>query len=119
MLRLRMIQNIKLGIRNLMMHKLRSFLTILGVVFGVGSVIAMLSVGEGASKEALDQIRKLGSNNVIITSVKPIAEKMNNRPKSSIGKRIPAVRRRVSLSRNLTTKSNPPQAKWATNASGK
>ena len=43
----------------------------LGVVFGVGSVIAMLAVGEGASKEALEQIRKLGSNNIIITSVKP------------------------------------------------
>lgn len=73
-LQLRMIQNIKLGIKNLMMNKLRSFLTILGVVFGVGSVIAMLSVGEGASKEALDQIQKLGSNNIIITSVKPIEE---------------------------------------------
>jgi putative ABC transport system permease protein len=54
-----------------MMHKLRSFLTILGTVFGVGSVIAMLSVGEGANKEALDQIRKLGSRNIILNSVKP------------------------------------------------
>jgi putative ABC transport system permease protein len=54
-----------------MMHKLRSFLTILGMVFGVGSVVAMLSVGEGANKEALDQIRKLGSRNIILNSVKP------------------------------------------------
>ena len=54
-----LVKNTQLGIKNLMMHKLRSFLTILGIVFGVGSVIAMLSVGEGASKEALDQIRKL------------------------------------------------------------
>jgi len=46
----------------------------LGVVFGVGSVVAMLSVGEGASKEALEQIRKLGSNNIIITSVKSVDE---------------------------------------------
>ncbi len=46
----------------------------LGVVFGVGSVVAMLSVGEGASKEALSQIRRLGSNNIIITSLKPPAE---------------------------------------------
>jgi putative ABC transport system permease protein len=37
----------------------------LGMVFGVGSVIAMLSVGEGASQEALEQIRKLGSTNII------------------------------------------------------
>ena len=67
---LRAIRNIRLGIKNLMLHTLRSLLTILGVVFGVGSVIAMLSVGEGASREALEQIRKLGSNNIIITSVK-------------------------------------------------
>jgi len=66
----RFIQNILLGIENLLLHKLRSFLTMLGVVFGVGSVVAMLSVGEGASKEALEQIRKLGSNNIIISTVK-------------------------------------------------
>jgi putative ABC transport system permease protein len=46
----------------------------LGVVFGVGSVVAMLSVGEGASKEALEQIRKLGSNNIIISSKKSAEE---------------------------------------------
>ena len=51
-------------------HKTRSVLTMLGVVFGVGSVVAMLSVGEGASKEALEQIKKLGSNNIIISSMK-------------------------------------------------
>lgn len=67
----RLARNIRLGIKNLLLHKLRSFLTMLGVVFGVGSVIAMLAVGEGASKEALEQIRKLGSNNIIIYSVKP------------------------------------------------
>ena len=64
-------RDIRLGIKNLLLHKLRSLLTMLGLVFGVGSVIAMLAVGEGASKEALDQIRKLGSNNIILTSVKP------------------------------------------------
>ena len=69
--RLRVVRNIELGIKNLLLHKLRSLLTVLGVVFGVGSVIAMLSVGEGASREALAQIRKLGSNNIILTSIKP------------------------------------------------
>jgi len=67
-------RNIWLGIENLLLHKLRSFLTMLGVVFGVGSVVAMLSVGEGASKEALEQIRKLGSNNIIISSIKSAEE---------------------------------------------
>jgi len=67
-------RNIWLGIENLLLHKLRSFLTMLGVVFGVGSVVAMLAVGEGASKEALDQIKKLGSNNLIISSIKSVEE---------------------------------------------
>jgi putative ABC transport system permease protein len=70
----RIARNIWLGIENLLLHKLRSFLTMLGVVFGVGSVVAMLSVGEGASKEALEQIRKLGSNNIIISSIKSAEE---------------------------------------------
>ena len=70
----KIVRNIWLGIENLLLHKLRSFLTMLGLVFGVGSVVAMLSVGEGASKEALSQIRKLGSNNIIISSVKSAEE---------------------------------------------
>ena len=67
-------RDVMLGIENLLLHKLRSFLTMLGVVFGVGSVVAMLSVGEGASKDALEQIKKVGSNNIIITSMKSVEE---------------------------------------------
>lgn len=68
----RLVQNIRLGIKTLWLHRLRSGLTILGVVFGVASVIAMLAVGEGASKEAIEEIRKLGSRNIILESMKPI-----------------------------------------------
>ena len=71
---MRLIRDVQLGVKNLLLHKLRSSLTILGVVFGVGSVIAMLAVGEGASREALEQIRKLGSQNIIITAMKPVEE---------------------------------------------
>ncbi len=74
----RMVRNILLGIKNLLLHRLRSLLTVLGVVFGVGSVIAMLSVGEGASREALEQIRKLGSNNIILTAVKSAEDESAN-----------------------------------------
>ena len=49
--RVKMVRNIRLGLENLLLHKLRSFLTMLGVVFGVGSVVAMLSVGEGAGRK--------------------------------------------------------------------
>ena len=57
------------------MHRLRSTLTTLGIVFGVCSVIAMLAIGEGASREAQDAIAQLGSTNLIIETVKPPEEK--------------------------------------------
>ena len=74
MLKIRLFRNIRLGVKNLLLHKMRSLLTILGLVFGVGSVIAMLAVGEGASQKALADIRKLGSNNIIISSIRPTNE---------------------------------------------
>ena len=51
---------IQTGLSELLSHKLRSMLTMLGVIFGVAAVIAMVSIGEGAKQEALDQIRKMG-----------------------------------------------------------
>jgi putative ABC transport system permease protein len=64
-------RTIRLGVSSLMLHKLRSLLTTLGVLFGTSSVIAMLAIGEGASEEAQEQIRQLGSRNVILRSIKP------------------------------------------------
>ncbi len=65
---------LQLGVRNLLLHKLRSFLTMLGTILGVGSVIAMLAIGEGSKRKAVEQIRQLGATNVIIRSVKPEAD---------------------------------------------
>jgi putative ABC transport system permease protein len=62
---------IRSGVKSLWLHKMRSGLTALGIMFGVCSVIAMLAIGTGASEEAQAQIRKLGSNNIIIQSVQP------------------------------------------------
>jgi len=67
----RLTRNIRLGLASLWAHKLRSILTTLGIVFGVASVICMLAIGEGLSFEAREQIRRLGSNNIILRSVKP------------------------------------------------
>jgi putative ABC transport system permease protein len=53
------------------MHRLRSTLTTLGIIFGVCSVIAMLAIGEGASRHAQEQIARLGSRNIIIKTVEP------------------------------------------------
>ena len=65
------IRIIQIGIKSLMLHKMRSLLTMLGIIFGMCSVIAMLAIGEGASHEAQEAIRKLGSRNIIIRSVQP------------------------------------------------
>ncbi|MBR1588439.1 MAG: ABC transporter permease [Kiritimatiellae bacterium] len=50
----------------------------LGMVFGVGSVIAMLAVGEGASHQALESIKRLGSQNIMVNSVKPTSDESNS-----------------------------------------
>lgn len=62
---------LQISLRSLWMHRLRSGLTTLGIVFGVASVIAMLAIGEGASREAQEQISRLGSTNIILKTVKP------------------------------------------------
>ena len=67
----RLRRTVRLGIKSLWLHRLRSLLTVLGIVFGVCSVIAMLAIGEGASYEAQEQIKSLGSQNIILQSKKP------------------------------------------------
>lgn len=67
-------RSLKLGMKSLLLHKLRSGLTVLGIVFGVAAVIAMLAVGEGSSREAQERFRALGATNIIIRSVKPSEE---------------------------------------------
>ena len=63
-------ENIRLAVRGLTDHKVRSFLTMLGIIFGVASVIAMLSIGEGAKREAIAKYQDLGVNNIIIREKK-------------------------------------------------
>ena len=57
-----------------MLHKLRSLLTVLGLVFGVASVIIMLAIAEGAGLEAQRNIESLGIKNIIVRSIKPSEE---------------------------------------------
>jgi putative ABC transport system permease protein len=77
-------RTLRMALRSLWLHRLRSLLTVLGIVFGVCSVIAMLAIGEGASFEAQEQIKNLGSQNVILRSVKPPEEqKVSDRANQS------------------------------------
>ncbi len=58
----------KMAVRSLMTHKLRTFLTALGIIIGVASVISMISIGEGARRQTLNTISKFGTN---IITIKP------------------------------------------------
>lgn len=59
---------LKMALRSLLTHKLRSFLTALGIIIGVASVISMISIGEGARRQTLNTISKFGTN---IITIKP------------------------------------------------
>ena len=59
-------ENVSISATGLQSHKLRSFLTMLGIIFGVAAVIAMLSIGEGAKRQALEQIQLMGIDNIIV-----------------------------------------------------
>jgi putative ABC transport system permease protein len=73
-------------------NKLRAGLTSLGILFGVASVIAMLAIGKGAEQEILEQMRLLGSNNVVIT---PLVEQkegpVSDEPQREIKKYSPGL----------------------------
>jgi putative ABC transport system permease protein len=69
-----LLRHARMGVKDMLRHKMRALLTTLGVVFGVASVIAMLAVGEGASRQALAQIARLGARNIMILSQKPAAD---------------------------------------------
>ena len=59
-------ETFSLSMVGLLSHKLRTILTMLGIIFGVAAVIAMLSIGEGAKQESLEQIRQMGISNIIV-----------------------------------------------------
>src|SRR5688500_5353172 len=68
------LRTFQLGLKSLLLHPMRSLLTVLGIFIGVASVIWLLAIGEGISQEAQRQIEGLGADNIIVRSVKPPAE---------------------------------------------
>ena len=69
--------NFSEAIRVISANKLRTFLTALGIIFGVAAVITMLAIGNGAEKEILDQLNLVGVNNIVITPI-PDEKEANN-----------------------------------------
>lgn len=62
----RYLHDVEIAVESIKGNKLKSFLTALGIIFGVAAVISMLAIGNGAQKEILDQMKLVGANNIII-----------------------------------------------------
>lgn len=74
--------NLSQALSALIQRPLQSFLTSLGIIFGVGAVIAVMAIGEGAKQEVLEQMKILGSNNIIVT---PVAAQSEEEIEESLG----------------------------------
>jgi len=67
-------RNLKLALEGIGQNKLRAFLTALGIIFGVFAVVAMLAIGNGAKKSILDQLKIIGTNNIVVKAIPPVAD---------------------------------------------
>src|SRR5580658_1250938 len=63
-----------LALRSLWLHKLRSILSVLGIIIGTAAVIALMAFGKGSMEDALEDIRRQGTTNIIVKSKKPTDE---------------------------------------------
>src|SRR5829696_5721127 len=72
-------RSLALSMRSLWLHKMRSFLSVLGIIIGTAAVIALMAFGEGSMHDALEDIKRQGATNVIVRSVKPPDEGTSSR----------------------------------------
>lgn len=107
----RLLRTLQLGLKSLVLHKLRSSLAMLGILIGVTAVIWLVALGEGVSYQAQKQIEDLGATNIIVKSVKPPQDSSRSSSGSSriaeyglkradydrIVSSIPTVRRAVPM----------------------
>ena len=109
---------IRQGFDNLRAHKLRSLLTMLGMIFGVAAVIAMLSIGAGAQQQVIAFIEQLGVNNVIVESreaadeqalqkVRKLSAGLSFSDYRSIQANVPGLDRSTARKRIVPTKLLP------------
>ena len=73
------LRDIRVGLKTLLMHPLRSMLTVLGIFIGVASVIWLLAISEGIAEKANSQIEQLGANNIIVMTSRPSSEESAGR----------------------------------------
>src|SRR5690242_21860842 len=77
-------RSLVLALRSLWLHKLRAFLSVLGIIIGTGAVIALMAFGEGSMHDALEDIKRMGATNIIVRSVKPPDEGTERRQRVAI-----------------------------------
>ena len=79
------LRTLRVGINSLFLHPLRSMLTILGIFVGVASVIWLLAISEGISREVQRQLEELGARNVILRSRMPAEDYIGDMETLSMG----------------------------------
>jgi ABC-type antimicrobial peptide transport system permease subunit len=80
---MQLVESVKIGFREIVMHKLRSVLTMLGVIFGVAAVISTAAIGAGARDELNRQLSQLGTNTVRIRAVELKGKEMADQKRLS------------------------------------
>ena len=100
------LESLKHALAQLRQHKLRTSLTLLGMVFGVGAVIAMLSIGEGAKQEAMRLIESMGLRNLLVQSRELDQETLREVREHSIGLSRSDVRSVLETMPNVTAVSD-------------
>src|SRR3954466_10362099 len=65
------LRSLELAVRSLWLHKMRAFLSVLGIIIGTAAVISLMAFGEGSMQDALDDIKRQGATNITVRSVKP------------------------------------------------
>lgn len=78
----RYLLNIKIAKEALLANKMRSFLSALGIIFGVASVISMLAIGKGTEQEIMDKMKEVGVNNIVIQPFSQSGDRSDNDTKS-------------------------------------
>jgi putative ABC transport system permease protein len=98
-----LVESFRLAFNGLRANKMRSFLTMLGVIIGVGAVIALVSVGTGASREVTTQVEALGSNLVIVMPASARGRDLRVEDAATIEERVAGVAHAVPTLRESAT----------------
>ncbi|MEQ8838705.1 MAG: ABC transporter permease, partial [Lacipirellulaceae bacterium] len=75
---IRLLRTLRLSIKSLLLHPLRSGLTVLGIFIGIAGVIWLLAIGDGIGRKAEEQIAELGARNIIVSTVKPSSDEVQD-----------------------------------------